>query len=294
VTVTDPGGVSSSQTFLFNATDAPNPLFEQTTQIQVRDNNSALPYPSVITVSGLVGTISEVRVTLHGVTHPSPDDLHAMLVSPAGKGIILMADAGGLINLNNAVLLFRDGAPALPDNGPIPSGEYAPTQYSDGFPAFNSPNNTVPNTLASNQGDIPNGDWRLFVFDDNGSFSGTITQWSLSIRTRPQIGDIGDAGTPGILTTPEDTPKTTSIVIGDPQPGVNFNIVVRRISGSPIVYDLNGTPNNPDDFSYTLSGNCLILTLKPGQMNLVKTFWNWKSPIRRLRHSQQQSSSPSG
>jgi subtilisin-like proprotein convertase family protein len=261
VTVTDPDGRSSTQTFLFNATDAPNPLYEQTTQIQVRDNDSAVPYPSVINVTGLVGNIAEVKATLHGVSHAKPDDLNVMLVSPTGDAVILVAGAGGASSINNTVLVFQQGAPSLPDNGPIVSGTYSPTQYEDSFPFAGSPDNNTT-TLASMVGDNPNGDWRLFVRDDAATGAGTITQWSLSIRTRPQIGDIGDAGTPGILTTPEDTPKTTSIVIGDPQPGVNFNIVVRRISGSPVVYDADGTPTS-DDFTYTLSGNRLILTLKP-------------------------------
>src|SRR5688572_11114513 len=74
--------------------------YTQSTAITVRDNNTATPYPSRISVSGIIGALQKVTVTLSGVTHGYPDDLDIVLVAPNGEKIMLMSDAGGQFDLN--------------------------------------------------------------------------------------------------------------------------------------------------------------------------------------------------
>src|SRR5204863_10039722 len=95
-------------------------------------------YPSSILVYGLTSAVQQIRVTLTNLSHTFPDDLDILLVSPNGRAALLMSDAGGEQNVTNVVLRFDDQALlALPDDGPISSGTYRPTDYviGDFFPA---------------------------------------------------------------------------------------------------------------------------------------------------------------
>ena len=91
---------------------------------------SATPYPSEIDVTGLGSSVSDVNVTVSGLSHTWPDDIGLLLVSPAGQSVILMRDIGGGnrdgVSFN---LTFDDAASAdLPDNGPLRSETYRPTR----------------------------------------------------------------------------------------------------------------------------------------------------------------------
>ncbi len=55
----------------------------------------AAPYPSTRVVSGLQGTITDVNLSLSGLSHTFLDDLDMLLVSPGGQNAIVMSDAGG-------------------------------------------------------------------------------------------------------------------------------------------------------------------------------------------------------
>src|ERR1051325_2689483 len=44
--------------------------------------NKASPYPSTNKVTGAVGLIEKVTVTLNGVSHDSPDDIDMILAGP--------------------------------------------------------------------------------------------------------------------------------------------------------------------------------------------------------------------
>ena len=59
--------------------------------ITIPDNTSAIPYPSNITVAGLPGVVSKVRVTLRGLSHTYSNDLDVLLVGPTGQNLILMS-----------------------------------------------------------------------------------------------------------------------------------------------------------------------------------------------------------
>ena len=105
--------------------------FANTAPITINDGGlceppgAASPYPSQISVSGLTGTITDVDVTLTGLTHAFPDDVGVLLVGPAGQKTILMADTGGsdLFPVSGVNLTFDDAASAsLPDESQITSG----------------------------------------------------------------------------------------------------------------------------------------------------------------------------
>jgi IPT/TIG domain/Proprotein convertase P-domain len=152
----------------FAAVPAGAAVFSNSGPIAIPAWGQANPYPSAITVSGLGGTITNVHVTLTGVSHTWPEDIDVLLVGPSGQSVVLLADAGGGEGINNINLTFDDAAPTLVPS-PIVAGTYRPTN-GGALSVFN--------------GTAPNGTWNLFVYDDLGGYSGAIAGgWSLDITT---------------------------------------------------------------------------------------------------------------
>jgi subtilisin-like proprotein convertase family protein len=172
--------------------------FSDKTPIFINDRfGAATPYPSVINVTGLTGGITDVNVALTNVNHLNPDDLDILLVSPSGKSIMLMSDAGGTGDLVGVNLTFDDGAAAPPtDAGPLATGSFKPANFgsgdniSDVLPFYANAGSAGPATLASSfNGTDPNGIWRLYVIDDATSSTGNINGgWSLDITAGGSFG----------------------------------------------------------------------------------------------------------
>jgi hypothetical protein len=178
--------------------------FSNTSQILIRNSNSADPYPSEISVSGFTGPLRDVNVILKGFTHTFPDDVGVLLVGPEGQNALLMSDSGsfhGVVAVR--VVLDDEATNSLPDvaaDGPISSGRYKPTQGTDGndpfddgnpVPAdFPSPAPTSPygSSLSEFDGTDPNGIWQLYVLDDSAIDTGKIRGgWSLRIKAAAPI-----------------------------------------------------------------------------------------------------------
>src|ERR1044071_2523659 len=81
---------------------------------------TATPYPSAISVSGVVGLVGDVNVALTGVSHTFPQDIGVLLVGPGGQRVVLMNGAGGVTPITNSNITFDDQAAAsLPSSGGI-------------------------------------------------------------------------------------------------------------------------------------------------------------------------------
>lgn len=159
------------------------------------------PYPSPITVSGLTGNITEVKVTINNFSHTWADDVGIVLVGPTGAAFGLQSGAGDAEDgspISGTTYTFADSAATtLPDNDSWLPGNYKPSvYYSDPLDTFPAPgpgaswNNPGPagggtSTFASvYNGTAPNGTWNLFVKDfvngDGGSIAGG---WTIEITT---------------------------------------------------------------------------------------------------------------
>jgi subtilisin-like proprotein convertase family protein len=155
---------------------------------------TATPYPSEISVVGLDSSVvSDVNVTVSGLSHSFPDDIGLLLVSPAGQSVILMTENGGSAAVSNVNLTFDDAASgALPDTSQISSGTYLPSRGTDtiaggdgcstpaSFPDT-APAGPYGSSLSVFNGSNPNGTWKLYVIDDSQADVGSITGWSLDI-----------------------------------------------------------------------------------------------------------------
>jgi len=196
VTATDdnsPTAGVTTRNLTVTVTPSPISTFANTAPITIRDTNTASVYPSTINVSGLIGSINTVSVVLDGLTHPRPDDIDVLLVSPAGQKIRLMSDAGGTTPVSGARLTFTATGAALPDEGPITTGTYSPSNYrgaeGDADP-FAAPAPAAPygSSFADFVGTAPNGNWDLYIVDDTTPDGGSISfGWALAISTRPVI-----------------------------------------------------------------------------------------------------------
>lgn len=160
--------------------------------ITINDDAAALPYPSAIVVPTTTGTITKVTLTIYGLTHARQNDLDILLVGPLGQKVLLMSDVGGGLSVANVNLTFDDAAAVFLPTGaaPITTGTYRPTDSGSTSDAFSAPSPAAPysSTLSVFNGTIPTGTWSLYVVDDRGINTGSISGgWRLSLQTTAPI-----------------------------------------------------------------------------------------------------------
>jgi subtilisin-like proprotein convertase family protein len=174
---------------------SPSPVTKSDTNaILITDGpNSAKANPLKALVKDMPGTVSRVTVTLRGLRHEWPNDLDILLVGPQGQNALIWSDAGGFSAVNDLTITLDSdqdnvvGA-ALPELvAPSAGGSYASADYdgidTDSFPA-GTPQVLGGSQLSVFNGTNPNGEWRLYIVDDFGKITGSISQgWSLSITT---------------------------------------------------------------------------------------------------------------
>ncbi len=188
---------------------APAASFTNSTAITITDCPSPCPasgqaaslYPSPITVSGEVGVVQRVSVTLNGFTHAFPSDVDFLLVSPSGRKSVIMSDFGagapGVSNIN--VTLDDYAKTPVPSTvtgntgQPFITGSYRPANSgtTDVFPAA-APASPYTYTLSAFNGDTPNGTWSLYIIDDANLDGGSISGgWTISFDARPPAPTAG-------------------------------------------------------------------------------------------------------
>jgi subtilisin-like proprotein convertase family protein len=155
---------------------------------------TANPYPSTINVSGLTGVISQLTVSLNGLTHTFTRDLDILLVGPGGQSVLFLSDAGTNGAVTNLNLTFSDTASGIfPtdifSSASNTSGTYLPTNTTissenpDIFPAP-APSGPYGGAFSAFNGANPNGTYSLYIVDDGAGDTGTISNgWSVTITT---------------------------------------------------------------------------------------------------------------
>lgn len=195
----------------------------------------ATPYPSNITVSGIVGTVSKVTVQLFSFNHTFPGDVDVLLVGPGGQKMLVMSDVGGGTDAVNANLTFDDAGAAI--GATVISGTFSPTNIGAGdlFPAP-APAGPYPDPqrLSVFNGVNPNGTWSLYVVDDAATDTGNINGgWRLNITTT----DPACCSSPCTLNVPANI-----VVNNDPgQCGAVVNYPAPTFTGSCGVVTSNPT-----------------------------------------------------
>lgn len=196
---------------LTGLTDIPVPsaTFTNATAITITDCPNPCPasgqaaslYPAPVVVSGEVGVVQRVSVTLNGFSHAFPADVDFLLVSPSGRKAVLMSDFGagspGVSNIN--VTLDDYAARPVPSTVtgntgvPFVTGTYRPANSgtTDLFPAP-APAAPYVYTLSAFNGDSPNGTWNLYIIDDANLDGGSISGgWTIDFDVRPPAPTAG-------------------------------------------------------------------------------------------------------
>ena len=185
--------------YLLAPTAASAATFPNSAPIAIPDSILGAPYPSSVAVSGQVGPVTTVSVTIFGFTHESPGDVGILLMGPNGEALVLEDCLGAAIPIAGVTYTVADAGPTqLPGDTPWPPGVYKPRSDCLGtvFP-FPGPGTAYANpgpegggvaTFASTfAGDDPNGAWHLFVLDHDPGGIGSIAGWSLFISPEAAI-----------------------------------------------------------------------------------------------------------
>jgi uncharacterized repeat protein (TIGR01451 family) len=208
--------------------------------IFIADGAPAIPYPSVIRVSGVDGLISKVTASLVELTHTFPADLDILLVGPQGQQVLLMSDVGQGDDLDRVTLKFDDAAPSfLSATNRIGSGTYKPTNVgANDFFFYPAPAEPYGDALSVFNETDPNGDWLLYVMDDQGSDAGSLAGgWRLTISTAgsgppPQL-HIALEGTEVVLSWPASASGYV-LESSDLAPPISWNLLT---DSPPVVGD---------------------------------------------------------
>jgi subtilisin-like proprotein convertase family protein len=171
-------GTIGTQTAYFN----PN-------TIVFNDGVKASVYPSTIDVSGVVGSVTKVTVTLNGLTHAFPTDIDMLLVGPGGQQATIFSDVPSTAPAAPVNITLDDAGGPIPGS-PLASGTYVPTNAGganlDSFPLpapVVSGLPTGPSALSIFNGIPSTGTWTLYVIDDSATGTGTLASWSLNITS---------------------------------------------------------------------------------------------------------------
>lgn len=223
-----------------------------TDSIAIPDSGVVSPYPSTVDVTADPGSIvTDVDVTLSGLSHTFPADVNVLLVGPGGETVFLMSDVGCGTDAVDATITF-DQAAAGQLTEPVVSGTFQPTDLADGcFSDTDSMTGPAPagpygTTLDVFNGTDPNGTWELYILDDAGVDTGTLAGgWSLTVETAaaPAITSAATASaTVGTAFT------HTFTATGDPAPSFTFD-ESDLPPGLSIAGDtLSGTPTAPGTY----------------------------------------------
>jgi uncharacterized repeat protein (TIGR01451 family) len=232
--LSDGGSSLGSATFSFTLGNIRK--FTNNAGIIIPNSGNASPYPSTITVSNVPGVISRVTVALDGVAHEFPDDVDILLVDPAGRGVVLMSDAGGSQDLLGVGLTFDDSASALPDASLITNGTYRPSNYDPAESFFTLTPVTTNTQLAVYNGAEANGAWSLYVVDDTAGDAGSIAAWRLTIESVAPAGPVADLAV--VATDAPDpvvagNPLVYTLIVSNAGPSGATNVVLtNRLSGA--------------------------------------------------------------
>ncbi len=225
----------------------------------IPDGPAGAAFSQTINVSGLGGDVVDVSITITGLTTSNPDDLDFLLVGPDGvHNLEFWSDVGGNLDITNLTFTIADfGTSTLSDNGPLAAGtlraaDYTITEANSFFgPTFtiNHPtgNGGIATFASAFAGITPNGNWTLYVRDDEAADIASFTSWSLSIATS------------GVAPTATELTQTQAYTEGGATVALNDIVVTDPDVGDTITATL--TLNNPAAGVLTTSGTA---TYTPG------------------------------
>lgn len=231
--------------------------FSNPAAITIVDNAAGSPYPSNITVSGIT-SFSRVTVSLTGLSHTFPDDIDIILVAPGGaQKAYVMSDNGSGTDIVGVNLTFDDNAAAALSTATITSGTYKPSNLDTTTDVLPAPAPAGPYATSfatfNGLGAGANGTWSLYVRDDVGTDSGSISGgWSISFLTPTCSSSCGGGNIPPVSNagTDQNVNSCTNVMLNgsgssDPDSGPNPLSFAWSQTAGPTVVINNPTSATP-------------------------------------------------
>jgi hypothetical protein len=248
------------------------------------------PFPSTITVSGGIGSVSAVSVTLNGYNDSlgSQDSgslfMGLVLQSPNGHNFEIMRCVGNGTGDPTVTITIADAGTAFPNalNTPsnLTSGTYAPGAYDTSGQNFEKDPNYSSVGLSGTIFDAaPNGSSTFASVFTGDSVNGN---WNLYLASDPNFGtaDISFTWSIKITFTAASTPSTTTLSPSSPVSGYpNTAFTSGSESSVTLTATVTGTPGTPTGTVTFKDGGSNITcsggnpaTLSSGQATCVTTF----------------------
>jgi subtilisin-like proprotein convertase family protein len=163
--------------------------FSNATPIEIPEEDAANPYPSTIEATGFKqGKVRDVNVRLRDFSHVITQDVDILLVAPGGRSAIILSDVAFGESVNNVTVTLDDqAAQPLPADDELVTGAFRPANLGDSNDPFPAPAPTPDGAvaLAAFNGINPNGEWQLFVVDDQEGFTGSVAGgWELKLKVK--------------------------------------------------------------------------------------------------------------
>lgn len=177
--------------------------YTNSSSIALPNNSVASTYPSTINVSGGIGVVTKVTVTLNGLSQ-RPNDMDILLVGPTGVKVALTQDRGGNTTVSNQTWTFDDNAAAMIATGSVATGTYMPSYTSLSAMPSGAPGTPYQGLLSSFVGTDANGAWRLYIDDDSlsGSAGSLAGGWSIAVSYGQVFTSTGSIAIPGVGSGP--------------------------------------------------------------------------------------------
>jgi hypothetical protein len=156
-------------------------------QISIQDMGTT---QGTVDVYGVDSTIDWVTMDLEGFSHGRPDDVDMLLVGPDGqRNIAFMSDTGATTNSWFRDFGFSDAAMVGLGNTITDGGLYLPTDLgaseTSGNWGLSIPTINHGGSFASAFGGASaNGNWSLYIRDDQAGETGTLKGWDLTVHTQ--------------------------------------------------------------------------------------------------------------
>ena len=178
--------------------------FSNETFLPIGDGNTAVIYPSIISVVGMPDHLAYIRIHLKQLEHRrSTSEFDILLEAPDGQRVMLLSDvAPGFGDLPD-IFIDSDATSIATEDFSENNPYFLPTNEGpiDMMPLLDTIIQSNP-TFAGLQNINPNGEWKLYIVDDSeNDLGGSLSGWSITI---------GSTNGPVCL-RPNDFPEITEV-----------------------------------------------------------------------------------
>ena len=262
--------------------------------ISIPGQQNSSPYPSIVNVgtdtTSVPNSLATLTVMLNGLTAAAGnlETANFLLVAPDNTHSLEFLSYAGFVSSVSANVTFTDSAsgyfPQDPSSSITGTVSYLPTLYYNGADTFNTPLSPAPAPPSSfavaGPGGTPaktfttefdgataNGDWKLFVYDNENSPVSVTGGWCLKFtQSTGAATTTSVTGTPNGATTGANVTVTATVLAGSTP--VSSGTVTFTENGVQVA----GGPSGPVSLNGSGQASFTTSSLSEGDHTIVATF----------------------